>query len=296
MSILVQCDQCGIKRKVNERLAGRTIRCPGCDQPLTITRATRSPELAEDSVAANEASLPAEAILYAEPVEADVDDPWEQPMEVVPTRMLESDASFGSNGDRGGSNGDRGGSVTAAATAVVSTVPTPTGVAPRVNTPIDEPKTMRDDDDDEFVPPRTKRDDGELDMTPMVDVTFLLLIFFMVTASFSLQKSIQVPRQSSDLPSMSNVEEESEELDPIELEINEMGAFLVLAPEWERETPGKQNLITALKEAIGANKDGMKLDIKVHENANLQMLVDGMDAGTIAGFTQIQVTEVDGFD
>ena len=34
---------------------------------------------------------------------------------------------------------------------------------------------------------------GEMDLTPMVDVTFLLLIFFMVTASFSLQKSIEVP-------------------------------------------------------------------------------------------------------
>ena len=35
--------------------------------------------------------------------------------------------------------------------------------------------------------------DNEMDMTPMVDVTFLLLIFFMVTAAFSLQKSIEVP-------------------------------------------------------------------------------------------------------
>src|SRR5512146_2340419 len=35
-------------------------------------------------------------------------------------------------------------------------------------------------------------DDG-LDMTPMVDVTFLLLIFFMVTAAFALQRSIQIP-------------------------------------------------------------------------------------------------------
>jgi len=30
-----------------------------------------------------------------------------------------------------------------------------------------------------------------MDMTPMVDVTFLLLIFFMITAAFDLQKSMQ---------------------------------------------------------------------------------------------------------
>lgn len=33
----------------------------------------------------------------------------------------------------------------------------------------------------------------EMDLTPMVDVTFLLLIFFMITASFSLQKTIPFP-------------------------------------------------------------------------------------------------------
>ena len=40
-----------------------------------------------------------------------------------------------------------------------------------------------------------KRYDGddEMDMTPMVDMVFLLLIFFMVTAAFSLQKSIEMP-------------------------------------------------------------------------------------------------------
>ena len=83
-------------------------------------------------------------------------------------------------------------------------------------------------------------------MTPMIDVTFLLLIFFMVTAAFSLQKSINMPRQQTDAPSTTVVEEEKDELDMAELETDEFGGFLVLAPDWERETPGKQNLITAL--------------------------------------------------
>lgn len=38
----------------------------------------------------------------------------------------------------------------------------------------------------------------EMDLTPMVDVTFLLLIFFMITASFSVQKQIASPPATTD--------------------------------------------------------------------------------------------------
>jgi len=70
----------------------------------------------------------------------------------------------------------------------------------------------------------------------------------------------------------------------------------MLAPEWERETPGKQNLITALREAIAGDRDGMRLVVKVHEEAKLQALVDAMDAGTIAGYSDLKVTQVAEFD
>ncbi|TWT73217.1 biopolymer transporter ExbD [Allorhodopirellula solitaria] len=269
MSISVQCPSCDMRRKVNERLAGRTIRCPGCDQPLTIPAAVEA-ELHEPAdQEADEGEVVAEAIPVASEASASVADTPSIPRPSgVPAQNL--------SGSQGPNQQP--------ANAVTS------------HHAEHPPSALLHDDEDDALPPRQKRDDGELDMTPMVDVTFLLLIFFMVTASFSLQKSIKMPKQNSDLPSMSNVEEPTEELDPIELEIEENGSFLVLAADWERETPGKQNLVSALKQAIGANKDGMRLDIKVHENAKLQMLVDGMDAGTIAGFQEIQVAEVDGFD
>ncbi|QDU10777.1 ExbD/TolR family protein [Gimesia aquarii] len=56
-----------------------------------------------------------------------------------------------------------------------------------------------DEDDDEAFSIRSAESEfEEMDLTPMVDVTFLLLIFFMITASFSLQKSIQVPPPNPD--------------------------------------------------------------------------------------------------
>lgn len=39
---------------------------------------------------------------------------------------------------------------------------------------------------------RTDRERNGLDLTPMVDMVFLLLIFFMITASFNLQKKLDV--------------------------------------------------------------------------------------------------------
>lgn len=40
---------------------------------------------------------------------------------------------------------------------------------------------------------RRKEAAGELDITPMIDVTFLLLIFFMVTSTMSSQQQVDVP-------------------------------------------------------------------------------------------------------
>ena len=38
----------------------------------------------------------------------------------------------------------------------------------------------------------------DMDLTPMVDVVFLLLIFFMITASFSITKAIEIPQPDPD--------------------------------------------------------------------------------------------------
>ena len=58
---------------------------------------------------------------------------------------------------------------------------------------------FQDEDEAKPVQFRRKRlNDDEMDLTPMVDVTFQLLIFFMVSASFSLQKSIEVPTPDPD--------------------------------------------------------------------------------------------------
>ncbi|GAA4421808.1 MULTISPECIES: ExbD/TolR family protein [Bremerella] len=45
----------------------------------------------------------------------------------------------------------------------------------------------------EIMPARRKPEEGDLDITPMIDITFLLLIFFIVTSNLQQQTAAQMP-------------------------------------------------------------------------------------------------------
>ncbi|WP_442481407.1 ExbD/TolR family protein [Aeoliella sp. SH292] len=53
------------------------------------------------------------------------------------------------------------------------------------------------EDDDEFTPPKRRKNDAEeldMDITPMIDITFLLLIFFIVSSHPDETTSIALPK------------------------------------------------------------------------------------------------------
>lgn len=181
----------------------------------------------------------------------------------------------------------------AAEAVPVAAVPVVSQAQPALTIPAAAASPVTDDDsekEDIFGGPKN-RDDSELDMTPMVDVTFLLLIFFMVTASFALQKSISMPQEQSNEPSTNVQDEEEEENDLVTVKIDEFNSFTVIAAEFEREVPGKQNLIRALKEAK-PESDACTLKVEVHENSVIEAVIDVMDAGAGVGFSEIQKTEI----
>lgn len=276
MSISIVCPECGTTNHVHRRMAGRRVHCPHCDAPFTVPETT-SDEATEPGEPANpwdDAELP--AAVADEVTVAEVD--GEATMAEVVVEAIPVDLGLGG--------------------PHIEFASDPVFDQPEHHEATDMPTlppALMPDEEDEGLPPRKKRKEDELDMTPMVDVTFLLLIFFMVTASFSLQKSLEMPRQQSDAAS-TNPQEPEEEPDLITVQIDEFGSFLVLATDWERETPGKQNLIGALREAKDGVSGAAKLAIEVHEQAKLKYLVDCMDAGAICGYAELQVTQVDGFD
>lgn len=78
--------------------------------------------------------------------------------------------------------------------------PRPPAANPNTHNPRDAmalDRLLSPDVSDEFKPwPRSRRmgRDASVEMTPMIDVTFLLLIFFMVTASLAAQQDVAVPK------------------------------------------------------------------------------------------------------
>lgn len=62
----------------------------------------------------------------------------------------------------------------------------------------DNPNLL-DEDEDDFALPRKKRDDDEMDITPMIDITFLLLIFFIVCSTMDPTKIGTIPEADNGL-------------------------------------------------------------------------------------------------
>ncbi len=134
----------------------------------------------------------------------------------------------------------------------------------------------------------------EMDMTPMVDVVFLLLIFFMVTASFILQQSIETPPAQSEDASTNTTEEIMED-EFIEVIIDQNNTYYVTTRDaGEEECPSDRELRSRIRNAkmdFGAKR----LTIKAHVDSVHRKVVTVWDAGVANGYERIEIkiTEVD---
>jgi biopolymer transport protein ExbD len=140
------------------------------------------------------------------------------------------------------------------------------------------------------------RDNAEMDMTPMVDVTFLLLIFFMITAAFAMQKSFRVPTPRSDQPSSSpkSLEDFEEDPDYVVVRIDEFNTFHVSTSSWsdEEEAPTVQDLLIQLRRArVSDSTTGgpARMLLVCHGDALHEKVVQAIDAGNEVGMQDIKI-------
>jgi biopolymer transport protein ExbD len=136
-----------------------------------------------------------------------------------------------------------------------------------------------------------------LDMTPMIDMTFLLLIFFMVTATFHMQKGLDFPpdKTSTDAPSAQNLPGIDDFVDRIIVEINERDKYS-FRQGGSQNTGAEAPIVTnEVAEAIrneARNAKKNKVLIVPHELASHEAVVTVIDAAALAGITSVTLADI----
>ena len=128
----------------------------------------------------------------------------------------------------------------------------------------------------------------EVNLTSLIDVVLLLLIFFMVSTSFVKQSQIAIRLPAAD--SAAVVEEVPEKLD---IMITEAGIYLVNGRELINSRP--ETIRNALRKISGGD-NSLPLTISADANAKHQHVVTAMDIAGRLGFVQISIATVNETD
>lgn len=141
-----------------------------------------------------------------------------------------------------------------------------------------------DDDEDGFELRARRLEDDGLDMTPMVDVTFLLLIFFMITASFSLQKSMETEAPESEqegFAQMPTIEDLAD--DSVIVAIDEKDALFV--DDVPVSGPGELQEVLLRKMSAEQKRE---MIIEAHYQATHGIVVAVTDAAVEVGMQRVR--------
>ena len=129
-----------------------------------------------------------------------------------------------------------------------------------------------------------RKDDIDLNLTPLIDVVFLLLIFFMVSTTFEKTSKLKI-----DLPEASNKAQQQENL-KIVIGIDVKGRYYVN----DRQLVNTQ--LKTLKMALTKVADG-NTDIPVVLRADAktphQAVVTAMDAASQLGLTRLSISTLE---
>jgi biopolymer transport protein ExbD len=125
---------------------------------------------------------------------------------------------------------------------------------------------------------RRHQEAPDITLTPLIDVVFLLLIFFMVSTSFSRHAEIEL-----ELPEAST-EKTEERPEVIEVAIDVKGRYYVDGRQLVNTQMG--TLKQAMRNAVGARKSP-PLVISADANTPHQAVITAMDAARQLGITHI---------
>jgi len=121
-------------------------------------------------------------------------------------------------------------------------------------------------------------DEAEINITPMLDIVFIMLIFFIVTTSFVKEKGLEVSRPSNAPP-----KEIKKNKGPIVVKIDANGNISMKGRLLERKA------VQANLEREKAEKPDSPLIIAAHPDAETDALVTILDAAEAVGVGSVSV-------
>ncbi len=130
---------------------------------------------------------------------------------------------------------------------------------------------------------RTK-EEPEVNLTSLIDVVLLLLVFFMVSTSFVKQSQISI--RLPDAESSPIVDQPAEQID---IMITEQGTYLVNGRELVNSRPA--TIRNALQKVSNGDYS-LPLTISADANARHQYVVTAMDVAGRLGFVQMNIATV----
>ena len=133
---------------------------------------------------------------------------------------------------------------------------------------------------------RKPRENVEINLASLIDVVFILLLFFVVTTTFTRETQLKV-----DLPeAVSGTPPEQTELKQLEILIGTDGAFSVNGKALLESN--LSNLMAALQKESGGD-NSLPLIISADGKTPHQAVITAMDAAGKLGFAHLRITTVE---
>ena len=129
---------------------------------------------------------------------------------------------------------------------------------------------------------RQRSQEVGVDLTPLIDVVFLLLIFFMVSTTFTRESHLQV-----DLPEASGEPATPADVDQIDVVINAEGQYFL------NDRPLVNNRRETLERGIrelAAGDNDLPFIITADARTPHEFVVRAMDAAGRLGFSKLSIT------
>ena len=126
---------------------------------------------------------------------------------------------------------------------------------------------------------KRQQDDSEINITPMLDIVFIMLIFFIVTTSFVRESGIDVSRPTQD----PERQDQQKDQDPILVRISATSEVMV---DQRQIDP---HAVRVNLEREHARKPNAALIIAAHDEARNDVLVRVLDAANLVGIEAVSV-------